>query len=160
MRFLPPPRKQVDCAPFSMNGLHVAALSVGMLLVSAQGAAAQTCMCADAAALEPALDASARSAGELQQAFVAKDLSSRQREALAPQDGDDLPWCTSQDGAQCSKLPAGGAPSSMSVGAAPAATQCALPALPPPSSTVCALAEYACGGPRDAVRSKPERPPQ
>lgn len=163
MRFLPMQSKQVDCAPFSMHGVYAAILALGTTLLAPHVAAAQTCTCADAT-FETApqstqeaesLDAT-KSVGELK-----STLDAQPRNVVPPPpEPEDLPWCTGQNDAQCSKLPAGSTPTPVSLGASPSLLLSALAELPSPMSTACDFAEYACGGPRDAVRSKLERPPQ
>jgi len=170
MRFLPPKSKQVDCAPLRMNVLHVATITVGMMLL-AHSAAAQssapsppaTCMCAETG-LELPLSVDDLDAAAVQDALDAQGASSADgvdAKALPSDGSDDLPWCTSQNQAECSKRPIGSTPSPVSIGtSAMAATagRLALPSLT--SSIACDFAEYSSGGPRDAVRSKLERPPQ
>ena len=181
MRFLPLKSKQVDCAPL-MNRLRAVALAVGMMLVAPLGASAQACMCADqsrdavggvqsvlelplsavdAELLQDAIDASEHDAlvshddlGTVKQLDMAKLV------LAAPVDGEDLPWCTSQNDARCSKRPAGSVPSLISFEAAPSLVLSSLIALPSTFSIECAYAEYSRGGPRDAMRSPFERPPQ
>jgi hypothetical protein len=144
-----------------MKLIHVATLIVGMLLL-AQSAAAQTCMCAETG-LELPLSAADVDAVLLQDALDALDSQAASSgEALAaPTEGsDELPWCTSQNQAECSKRPVGSTPSPVSIGSSPTAATSALLRLPSSFSTACHFAEYSSGGPRDAVRSKLERPPQ
>jgi len=141
----------------------------GMMLL-AQSAAAQgafpsppaTCMCADTR-LELPLSVDDMNAAALQEALDAQaaSLTPGLEAKAAPIEGsEDLPWCTSQNQAECSKRPEGSTPSPVSIGTSPTAATTSLLALPSPSSTACDFAESSSGGPRDAVRSKPERPPQ
>lgn len=164
MRFLPLPSKQVDCAPF-MNGLRAVVLAVGMMLVAPRGASAQACMCAetglelslsavDAELLQDALDAREHDQLESHDALVGKLA------LAAPADSEDLPWCTSQNDARCSKRPAGSVPSLLSIDAVPLLALGSTIALPSPSSIDCDFAEHSCGGPRDAMRLPFERPPE
>jgi hypothetical protein len=137
-----------------------------MMLVAPIGASAQACMCADTG-LE--LPLSAVDAELLQDALDAREhdlLESRdelmaKRVLAAPADSEDLPWCTSQNDARCSKLPAGSVPSLLSFDGAPSLVLSSLTALPSSFSSIdCDYAEHSCGGPRDAMRSLFERPPQ
>jgi hypothetical protein len=141
-----------------MKLIHVATLMVGMLLL-AQSAAAQTCMCAQTG-LELPLSAADVDAVLLQDAVDAQAASSREAIAAPTEGSDDLPWCTSQNQAECSKRPVGSTPSPVSIGSSPTAATTALLPLPSSFSTACHFAEYSSGGPRDAVCSKLERPPQ
>jgi hypothetical protein len=171
MRFLPQKSKQVDCAPL-MNRLRAVALAVGMMLVAPLGASAQACMCADtglelplsavdAELLQDAIDASERDAlASHDDLGTVKQLDMAKLVLAAPTDGEDLPWCTSQNDARCSKRPAGSVPSLIGFEAAPSLVLSSLIALPSTFSVDCGYAEYSCGGPRDAMRSPFERPPQ
>jgi len=170
MRFLPLKSKQVDCAPL-MNRLRAVALVVGMMLVAPIGASAQACMCADtglellsavdAELLQDAIDASERDALVSHDDLgTVKQLDMAKLALAAPVDSEDLPWCTSQNDARCSKRPAGSVPSLISFDAAPSIALSSLIALPSPSCIVSDYAEHSCGGPRDAMRSPFERPPQ
>lgn len=168
MPFLPQRSKQVDCAPF-MNGLRVATLALGMMLFAPHGASAQSaCMCAEqsrdavggAQAGVELLSLTEADAELLQEALESRDEADVARLLAPPVESEDLPWCTNQNDPQCSKRPAGSLPALMSIEAAPAFALSARPALPSPSSVDCDFAEYSCGGPRDAMRSKLERPPQ
>jgi hypothetical protein len=159
MRFLPKQSKQVDCAPFSMHGLVAGMLAVGMLLLAPYGAAAQACTCVDSGLEAPLSAADAETFEQLQAQLDAQPHSSLPVLA-APAETEDLPWCTGQNEAQCSKRPIGSTPSSVSLGATPSLMIGSLLPLPSPSSSACDFAEYSFGGPRDAVRSKLERPPQ
>jgi hypothetical protein len=152
--------KQVDCAPF-MNGVRVATLVVGMMLLAPHGASAQsTCMCADTG-MELPISLSEVDAEALQEALESRDELDVARLVLAPPvESEDLPWCTNQNDPQCSKRPAGTVPSLVSIGSAPVLALSIPLALPSPFSVDCDFAEYSCGGPRDAMRSKLERPPQ
>ena len=115
MRFLPKQSKQVDCAPFGMHVLHAALVVTGMTLLAASSAAAQACTCADAAIDAPLSVADAEAFEllqaqpdfELLQAQLDAPPHSSQPAAAAPAEPEDLPWCTGQNGAQCSKLPTG-----------------------------------------------------
>ena len=161
MRFLPKQSKQVDCAPFGMHVLLAAIVMVGI----ASTASAQTCTCADAgfdAGSDAPLSVADAEAFELLQAQLdAQPHSSLPTAAAAaPAEPEDLPWCTGQNVAQCSKLPSGSTPSPVSLGVSPSLMISTLLDLPSPSNFACDYAEHSCGGPRDAVRSKQERPPQ
>lgn len=160
MRFLPLPSKQVDCAPF-MNGLRAVVLAVGMMLVAPRGASAQACMCA-----EQSRDAIGGALSGLELPLSAIDQLESHDELVgklalaAPADSEDLPWCTSQNDARCSKRPAGSVPSLLSIDAVPLLALGSTIALPSPSSIDCDFAEHSCGGPRDAMRLPFERPPE
>jgi hypothetical protein len=163
MRFLPGQSKQVDCAPF-MNGLRAVTLVLGIMLLASNDARAQSCMCADtglplseadAALLQEALGA--QSDGDLLESEG--ELAAAKR-VLAPQDSEDLPWCTNQNDPQCSERPAGAVPSLVSVDASPSVALGAQLALPSVYRIPCDFVARSSGGPRDAVRLKLERPPQ
>jgi hypothetical protein len=160
MRFLPRMSKQVDSAPF-MNGVRVATLVVGMMLLAPHGASAQSaCMCADTG-MELPISLSEADAEALQEALESRDELDVARLVLAPPvESEDLPWCTNQNDPQCSKRPAGAVPSLVSIGSAPVFALSIPLALPSPFCVDRDFAEYSCGGPRDAMRSKLERPPQ
>lgn len=166
MRFLPRQSKQVDSAPL-MNGVSAATLVVGIMLLAPHGASAQSCMCAetgiemalseaDAALLQDALDAQ----GENSLLESRDELDVAKLVLAAPAANEDLPWCTSQNDPQCSERPAGAVPTLVSLEASPLASLGIRVPLPTPSSIACDFAEHSCGGPRDAVRSKLERPPE
>ena len=131
-------------------------------LLAPESAQAQACMCADTGLELPLSAVDAEAAELLHDALDAQASSSGELPVLqaAPDDSDDLPWCTSQNDAQCSKRPAGSTPSSVSVSVSPSLTLSSLLALPSPFSNACDYAEHSCGGPRDAVRLQLERPPQ
>lgn len=93
-------------------------------------------------------------------ALVSHELDKANGVLAAPSDSEELPWCTSQNDARCSKLPAGSVPSLLSFDGAPSLALSTRIALPSPSSIAHDHAEYSCGGPRDAMRSPFERPPQ
>jgi hypothetical protein len=158
MRFLPQQSKQVDSAPL-MNGVRVATLVVGMMLLAPHGASAQSaCMCAETG-IE--LSLSEAEAELLQDALESRDQLEAAGIVLAPPvDSEDLPWCTNQNDPQCSKRPAGSVPSLISIGTSPLLALSAPLTLPSPFCIDRDFAEYSCGGPRDAMRSKLERPPQ
>lgn len=155
--------KQVDSAPFAMGRLSVTVIVVGMTWLALQGAAAaQACMCADAA-LESAIEALS---GELSNE-LAQQLGQLEN-ATAPAieiglrvyDENDLPWCTNQNDAQCSKLPAGSIPASINLGSGSVGMLTTLPPLPDVESSAYIFDERAGLVPRDAARSKLERPPR
>jgi hypothetical protein len=154
MRFLPKQSKQVDSAPF-MNGVRVATLALGMMLLAPHGASAQSSfMCADQS--RDAVDAS-----EHQGVESLDELEAARLVVAPPVESDDLPWCTNRNDPQCSKRsPASSAPSLLSIGASPLFALSVPLTLPSPFSIECDFAEYSCGGPRDAMRSKLERPPE
>ena len=131
-------------------------LALGLMLLAPHGASAQSaCMCADAG-----LSLSEADAELLQDALESRDELGVARLLAPPVETDDLPWCTNQNDPQCSKRPAGAVPSLISIDASPLFALSVPLALPSPFSIDCDFAEYSCGGPRDAMRSKLERPPQ
>jgi hypothetical protein len=169
MRFLPRKSKQVDCAPL-MNGVRVATLVVGMMVLASRGASAQSSfMCADQGR-DAADDAGQQGSASLDEldaprlvhAPLVASLVDSPVDSLvdSPLDNSALPWCTNQSDPQCSKRPAGSVPSLISIGASSIFALSVPLARPSLFSIECDFAEYSCGGPRDAMRSKLERPPE
>jgi hypothetical protein len=157
-----------------MGRLSAAVIVVGMTWLALQGAAAaQSCMCADPV-LEPALERSGVLSIEglsiegLSIDGLSSDQLERLENATAPSlevalrvyDESDLPWCTNQNDPQCSKLPAGSLPASINLGSGSVAMLTAVPMLPDEESSACVFDERAGLVPRDAARSKLERPPR
>ena len=151
-----------------MNGVSAATLFVGIMLLAPHGASAQSCMCAGTGVELPLSEADAPllqdALGEAQNDQLllgSRDELETAKLALAPpSDNDELPWCTNQNDPQCSERPAGAVPTLMSLEASPLVSLGIRMPLPTPTSIACDFAEYSCGGPREAVRSKLERPPE
>lgn len=160
---LPERTKQVDSAPFGMARFSAAVIMVGMTwLALDSAAAAQSCMCAD-----PIEETRAERIEALSEE-LAEQLEGSLSEAAAPAieiglraiDDDELPWCLNQNDARCSKLPAGTLPASIGLGSTSAALPTARHTLPMRLSVPCTFHETAGLSPREAARSKLERPPR